>query len=546
MAAGSAPDVYPLEQRGRAALLTYEQLRVTADTMDGPLQSLHGASEEEWLHAVRLFVLARHMTAAATLSECALEEQPASVELRLALAGLRMEADDPDTAETHLRTVLAQTPGHIAGSFLLARLLKSQGRMRAVSQVIAAIFEHHPREVELAIQAIELLDDCGRKQDAAELSEAAIEGGAHDPRLHVYSAMLLAQVGQFDRSRRRYEFVAASSIQAPDWHVPQGLAGLQKYQSAEHPDFALFQRYLHEKLSDSARTSLLYALGKAHDDIGDPERATQYLRQANAFDHARGDWSRKRWRHGVEARKRRPVAGTCLEPVGHRVPVFVVGVPRSGSTLLAQQLARHPQVFHRGELAWLPTLVAGLEADRPDYRPRLQRAAQSYLAQLYQDDSDARWFIDKQPHNFLHIDVILSMFPQARIIHCRRSARDCALSMWMQSFQPGQQDFACDFTNMAALIRGERQLMGHWQARYPDAIRSVRYEDLVSDPAHCMQALSQWLGLPAAALPDRAGGGESIATASMWQARQPVHTRSVSRWKAYAPWLPELLQLPDD
>ncbi len=88
--------------------------------------------------------------------------------------------------------------------------------------------------------------------------------------------------------------------------------------------------------------------------------------------------------------------------------------------------------------------------------------------------------------------------------------------------------------------------MAHWQARYSDAIRSVRCEDLVANPAHCVQALSQWLGLPVAKLTKRPGDGDSLATASMWQARQPVHTRSVARWKAYVPWLHELSQLPQD
>ncbi|MDQ6648369.1 MAG: sulfotransferase [Pseudomonadota bacterium] len=546
MATVSTPEDQPSEQRGNAALAVYEQQPVATRTMDGPLRLLQEASEEEWLHGVRCFVLAQHVTAATALLEQAIEEHPASSELRLALAGLRLDADDSAAAEAHLRSVLVQTPGHIAGSFLLARLLVGQGKMRGAAQVVTAIFEHHPRDAELTIRAIELLDDCGRKRDAADISEAAIDQGSRDPRVHVYSAMLLAQLGQFDRSRRRYEFVAANSAQAPEWHVPQGLAGLQKYHSSGHPDFALFQRYLHENLGDLARTSLLYALGKAHDDIADPERATMYLRQANALDHARSSWSRKRWRRAVDARRQRSPATIRLAPLDGRVPVFVVGVPRSGSTLLAHQLAKHPMVFHRGELSWLPTLAAQLDADKPDYPQQLHRAAQSYLAQLYQDDSDARWFIDKQPHNFLHVDVIVSMFPQARIIHCRRNARDCALSMWMQAFQPGQQEFACDFGDIAALIRGERQLMAHWQTRYPHAIRSVRYEDLAADPAHCVQALSQWLGLPAAELSENTDGADSIATASMWQARQPVHTRSVSRWKAYVRWLPQLLQLPDD
>ncbi len=214
--------------------------------------------------------------------------------------------------------------------------------------------------------------------------------------------------------------------------------------------------------------------------------------------------------------------------------------------MLAQRLGRYPQVCHRGELPWLPRLAATLDSDRPDYPQQLQHVAAAYTGQLRQDDSDARWFIDKQPHNYMEIDVILAMFPQARIIHCQRNARDCGLSMWMQAFQAGQQDFASDFTDIADMIHGERQLMTHWKARYSAAIRTVRYEDLTHDPVEVIQHLCDWLGVSGTELRESHRTGDVIATASLWQARQPIHTRSIGRWKHYAQYLPELLQLPDD
>ncbi len=515
-------------------------------SLNALLQLLAGASEEVWLNAARRLLFDRHAAGSAAILEQALREHPHSNDLRLALAGLRVEGGDAHDAEGLLVVLLAQSPGHLGASFLLARLLKDQGRMHAAAQVVMAVFEHQELSPEVAIQAIELLDDCGRKQAAAELSEASIHNGSKDPRLYAYSAMLLAQLGQFDRSRQRYEFVVRNSIRAPDWHVPQGLAGLQKYSSIEHPDFDLFRKYLGEELTDQARMSLLYALGKAHDDIGDAEKATRYFREANALDHALNRWSRKRWRRGIDARKRRQRPAVTLDEVTDWTPVFVVGVPRSGSTLLAQQLGRHPQVCHRGELPWLPHLAATFDPARSGYRQQLQHAAIEYAAQLRQDDSDARWFIDKQPHNFMHVDIILAMFPQARILHCQRNARDCGLSMWMQSFQAGQQDFANNFLDIAAMIQGERQLMLHWKARYPEAIRTVNYAELTRDPDGVIQSICNWLCLPDAEFKGSAVNGDAIATASLWQARQPVHTRSIARWKRYAQYLPELLQLPDD
>lgn len=538
-------DAQSSDQHALAALAGYEQ-QPTARALDDLLEALIGAGEEVWLGTARRLLLARQAAASARVLEHALDEHPRSNDLRLALAGLRIETGDANAAEVMLRALLAQAPGEVGGSFLLARVLKEQGRMHAASQVVTAIFEQHALEPELTIQAIELLDDCGRKQSAADLSEAAIEEGSLDPRLHAYSAMLLAQLGEFERSRTRYEFVAAHSSLAPDWHVPQGLAGLQRYESINHPDFALFQRYLQQTLSDPAKASLLYALGKAHDDLGDTTRAVHYFRQANALDHARSHWSRKRWSRSVEARKHRQRPAVSLPEETDWTPVFVVGAPRSGSTLLAQQLARHPQVCHRGELPWLPRLLAAVEPDHPDYPRQLQPVATAYAAQLRQDDSDAGWFIDKQPHNYMEVDIILAMFPQARIIHCQRNARDCGLSIWMQAFQAGQQDFASDFTDIAAMIRDERQLMAHWQLHYGEAIRTVRYEELTHDPATVIQRLCDWLGVSVTALQEPQRGGDAIATASLWQARQPIHSRSVGRWKRYAQYLPELLQLPDN
>jgi hypothetical protein len=180
-----------------------------------------------------------------------------------------------------------------------------------------------------------------------------------------------------------------------------------------------------------------------------------------------------------------------------------------------------------------------------DYRARLVTATNKYAAQLRQDDSDARWFIDKQPHNFLHVDLILRMFPQARIVYCERSARDNALSLWMQSFQPGTQAFAYDFADIAAFIHGSRRLMKHWITRYRESIYHVPYEQLAAEPAACLAVLSAWLALPPHDLLRDVHTTTAIGTASLWQARQPIQTRSVGRWRHYAEHIPELLRLSE-
>jgi tetratricopeptide (TPR) repeat protein len=511
------------------------------------LEALAGQPERTWLECARALVLRRDTVTAAAVLSAAMDAYPAASEVRYALAGILRQDGQSAQAEALLRDLLGRQPDHAAATFLLARLLKDQGRMHATAVVVRSLFDRGRQDLATVIQAVELLDDCDRKQDAAAICEAEIAAGSTDPRVHVHAAMLLAQLGRFDLARQRHAFALTHSEQALDWNIPLGLAGLQRYKDGNHPDFALFRDRLRQPgLSDQARRSLLFALGKAHDDIADYAQAAHYLRQANAIAHAHTHWSRKHWRRAIDARIASQPGSISLPPTTGWTPLFILGMPRSGTTLLAELLARRPEICNRGELAWLPSIARELVARGNDNREAYARAATAYAAQLRQDDSAAHWFIDKQPHNFQHVDLILSLFPHARILYCQRNARDNALSLWATSFISDAQDFSYDWADIGATIQGCRRLMAHWQTRYAASIRTVRYEELTADPTACIASLMAWLGLAERGRVEACDPARSISTASLWQARQPVYTRSVERWRNYAPYVPELLRLPAD
>ena len=427
-------DASPLAGRCADALAIYDRQRAQgAAACRALIDRLTGALPADWLECAQTLVLRGDTPATLAVLEVASREHPESSDLRVALAGALLPNHDPVRAESLLRDALGTDPDHAVAAFLLARTLKRQGRTRAMAAVLKALFRHERHDPELVIQAIELLDDGGRQSEAAELCEREIDAGSDDPRLHAYAGMLLSQLGLFERARARHEFALAKTPLALEWHVPLGLSDLQRYTSRNHPDFEVFRACLERSaMSDRARASLLFALGKAYDDIADHALAAHYLRNANAVVHATIRWSRKQWRRSIEARIGRRLPTANLAAPTDWTPIFIMGMPRSGTTLLAELLARHPQVCHRGELTWLPTLAEQLTAGNGDYRARLENAAATYAAHLRQDDSDARWYIDKQPLNFLHVDIILALFPNARIIHCVRNARDNALSLWMQ------------------------------------------------------------------------------------------------------------------
>ena len=503
------------------------------------------ADAQEWLDAGRARVLRGDLAAAIAAFRSGLVAHPRSVDLQHALAGVLWQNGEVVEAETRLRDLLVQEPGHAASVFLLAGLLKTQGRMLAVETAVRALFAQAQMDVGDLIHAIELLDGCGRKQAASDLVEAAIEAGARDPRLHAYAGMLAIQVGAFARAREHYAFSLAHDARALDWQAAYGLTASQPYRQADHPDFALLRGFLERPgLGDKARASVLFALGKAHDDVGDHAQAADWLRRANALVAADVSWSRKNWRRIVSARLDAGRLTTALAPADDFVPIFIVGLPRSGTTLVAEHLSRHAQVCNRGELGWIAFLARQIAQGGKVDPNALARAAATYVTQVRQDDTDARWFIDKQPLNFLHIDLILALFPQARIVHCRRNGRDTALSIWMQYFAGREQDFAYDFADIAAVAQGCERLMAAARKHHAGSIHALHYEDLVLEPEHRIAELSAWIGLPAAGTAT-APESRVISTASAWQARQPVHTRSIGRWRTYAPFVPELLQFPE-
>lgn len=508
--------------------------------------ALADAPEAAWLACARALTLRSDLPGAQAVLEEASRRHPSSFDIALALAGITLQAGRHAEAERILATLLQDDPGHAGAAFLLFQVLQEQGRLQAAGTVLTRLFSHRAPDAETAIQAIEWLDAIQRPADALYVCERTLDAGLPDPRLHAYAGMLCLQLGRFDQVRQHYRFVLAHSDRAGEWNVPAGLAGLQRYVDDSHPDFTLFRQILaRPDLGEAEREGTLFALAKACDDIGDYAGASQCLREANALAQARTTWSRKQWRRRVEAR-----LSASPRRLRHYVdttwaPLFIVGVPRSGTTLLADRLARLPHIRQRGELGGIAQLASQLDHGPRDRPELFEQAVARYATHLRQDDAPARWYIDKQPLNLLHVDLMLALWPGARVLYCQRNARDTAVSLWSQSFHDPAHGYACDMQDIAAVIQGCRKLAALWSHRFGEAFRTVHYEDLVDDPDSCLAGLAAWLDVPAregAAEPDQA----AIRTASYWQARQPVYRHAVARWRHYAAYLPELLRIPDN
>ncbi|HSC09939.1 MAG TPA: sulfotransferase [Rhodanobacteraceae bacterium] len=458
-----------------------------------------------------------------------------------------------EPARLLLEDILARQPGHADAATLLAKLLQSQGLLERASEVTAASCRHLGLDADTTLRCAQFIRQSQRQQLAAQLCEEAIARGNATGDLHALAGNIYRELGEFDAARRHFLAALDANVNLDMWFVPGALAATQRYAAVDHPDVERLLAHFHNAQgSPRARAASGFGLAKVYDDVGEYARAVDVLREANALVRRDQPWSRDSWGRWVATRERSGEEhdpGPRLQTVAEWMPIFVVGLPRSGTTLTAVQLARHGGVRDRGELPHIPYIADRLEASGRARDPEaLREAARLYAAHLRQDDAPASWYVDNNQMNFRHLDLIARLFPRARVIHCVRNRRDTALSVWSQYFANSACAFANDLDDIAAFCAGHDRLMQHWKNTLDLPIHTVAYEEMVEHGEAVSERLRAFLGLP-----DKAGArerpvpGQVITSASMWQARQPVYRSSIGRWRGYAPFMPELEQLfPDE
>jgi len=464
------------------------------------------------------------------------------VEGEFALARELWEQSDAVHCEALLRDLLVRAPAHEGATFLLATLLQTQGRLDTASALVFEWCRALGFAPQNSLRAAELIQQCHRQALADELCEATLARHSTSAAFLALAGHVAREIGDFDRARVRYLAAIDAGIDSNSSFVLGALAHTLRYENASHPDFARFIGHFdNARVSARARAATGFGLAKAYDDIGDYESAARTLRKANALVHAQQRWSADDWRDFVARRMRERVASVRVPVAADFVPVFVLGLPRTGTTLTATRLGRHARARDRGELRTLrfiaERLIAGNHLQDAN---AIEEAAALYFAHARQDDAPATWYIDQDPLNFRYLHVIAAMFPQARVIVCARAPRDTALSLWSQDFAHADCAFAYDFTDIAEYMSGHDALLKHWRDTLSLQIHDSAYEDFVLKPDAALAAMRKFAGMPEAEVASHDEAGP-INTSSVWQARQPVYSRSLGRWRKYAPFVPELM-----
>lgn len=448
------------------------------------------------------------------------------------LANASRMTGDTDRAAKLFRKLLLQRPNDFEASFALAFLLREIGLPGEAAESLLAASEQPGLSEEQLLQVAGFLRDSNQYDAAITVCEKVVALRPNQPDLHFKLGRLYQATGAFDKAlialRKTLELQPATG---PAWTV---LSQQKKFASIDDPDLIRLERAAGRSQGDEADMCVAFAYGKALDDLQRwPEAWGQY-QKGNQLASRAMPWNAEAWTAFVERAKVTRPRKTTHIPQESRAAVFVVGMPRSGTTLLEQLLDRHPQISGRGELNFLDHFAKQVPSGASVNAADRTAMADVLWTQLRLEGQDNGVYIDKNPLNFRHLDLLFELLPSARVLHVTRDPRDTCLSCYFQLFEHEDAAFSNSLENLLSFYRGYRQLMAHWESIYAERIHTVQYEDLVACSGTTLAATLQFLGVAwDDAVTQAAKETRAVRTASVWQARQPIHSGSVERWRHY-------------
>ncbi len=334
-----------------------------------------------------------------------------------------------------------------------------------------------------------------------------------------------------------------------------GIAQTRKF-TVDDPIIAAFKQVLRDGgLRDDQLAPLHHAFAKICNDIGAYDDAFMHFARGKELKKLKFHMALHRQTYAAAKATFTPEFYSARKDFGNSDarPIFVVGMPRSGTTLTEQILASHPDIAGLGELPDMRKVARTLEYGSPQPetftsrvkeldRSKISELAKTYLKAYARTSAEFQRIVDKSPHNYEVLGLIALLFPNARIIHCRRDPLDNCVACYMQNFNESH-GYNGDLAVLGAYYREYEGLMMHWQSALPIPILEAKYEDMVADQDGMTRRLIEFTGLPWSDECLRFFDLErQVRTPSRWQVRQPIYSSSVGRWKHYEKFLDPLKQ----
>ncbi|NNM61834.1 MAG: tetratricopeptide repeat protein [Steroidobacteraceae bacterium] len=474
------------------------------------------------------------------------------VEAMRLLARIGIARDVLDDAELLLEAVLEMAPDYRAARHDYALVLIERHKYQQGRDELEKLLRLDPDNRHYRTLYATACVGLGEHARAIPLYRELLAGAPRAADLHLSIAHSLKTIGRRDEAIASYR--AAAAVRPNFGDAYWSLANLKTYRflDAEIAQMRAAEAAPETPLID--RHHLCFALGKAFEDRGDHAESWRYYERGNALKR-----SESRYRPEIIENNTRKQIEVCTggffaarrdQGAPNNDPIFIVGLPRSGSTLLEQILASHSRVEGTQELSDIQRMVLALQGREPDLdNPRypgslaglspeeLRGLGDKYLADTRIYRTDKPHFIDKMPNNFRHIGLVHLILPNAKIIDARREPMACCFSNFKQLFANGQE-FTYSLEDIARYYRTYLELMRHWDAVLPGRVLRVVHEDVVLDLEGNVRRLLDFCGLEfESACIDFHKNARSVRTASSEQVRRPIFREGLDQWRHYAQWL---------
>jgi len=489
---------------------------------------------------------------AITHYEVAVDEDPENA-VSLGVLGIAyLNANEPEKARDVFERALAINPDSLEANHGLGIYHMREADYEQALEMLERAVALKPGDASVRVNIATTMSRLNRFEDALTHISKVLKIDDSNPDAHLVYGETLAQMGDIDGAIRHLE--AALRKHPGNGGVYDQLARYKKFSQQDAAFIKKAEKTLSRGMPPGERCGLLYALGKMHDDCGNYDQAFGYYEQANLL-------KRKSYDVDLDERLRQAHTKTFskhfldeIRDLGHesKQPVFIVGMPRSGTTLMEQIIGGHPEGAGAGELPAIPAISKELFGSNKELKAaekvraefsneNMRDLAERYLDILRQGREPAARIVDKLPTNFLFLGLITALFPNATIIHAIRHPLDSCLSCYFQNFTNIR--WANDLDVISQIYRVYRKSMANWEKVLPEgSILHVRYEELVEDPETHTRRMIEACGLEwDESVLDFFQKKSVVRTASIMQSRQPIYKTSKQRWVNYAQHLQPLV-----
>ncbi len=479
----------------------------------------------------------------------ALQIRPDYAEAHCNLGDILNETGKHGEAVESYRRALDVKPDFAVAHNNLGTVLNQLGRPEEAISSLARALQIQPNLAEAHNNLGAALNELGKPDAAISSLTRALQIRPDYAEAHSNLGDALNNLGMSEQARTTYE--NALRINPAYAAVHRSLSAVKTFQDSDPQISQMLQLVARNNLPEADRVHLNFALAKAHEDIGDYGRAFSYFAEGNRlrkqalnYDISSAQALFARIKSTFSMNVPEPIAPADTETTEHQVPVFVLGMPRSGTTLVEQILASHSQVHGAGELILLGQSIHSINwASTQLSSDQLLSIRKSYLSGLARLGACESYVTDKMPINFCWIGFILAAIPEARIVHVKRDARATCWSNFKHYFSDKGNGFAYDLQDVSMFYGMYHDLMAYWHEKYPDRIYDLDYDTLTEHQEEETRRLLQHVGLNwEGQCLEFHKTRRAVQTASVTQVRQKMYQGSSDEWRRYEGHLGSLVE----